>query len=448
MHPCCSSSGSQQPRRCVPGVRQLPTGCLSDYFRQNAAHQLAAPKPPRYVYGDARRSAEVTTRRAICSAEPMARAGCGIGFGSRRGTGRPAARRDGLRRPREELEPAAGPRTGPRRRPRSGARRRTPGTSPRPTGSRDQRAPPERGLHTALMLVLRRDGRHLARRRLVLRRVRRARRRGHRLRPTGSCSRRPAHLGRRCTGLPSAPRSPTRRVAHLRDILCNVETFYRRCGWWPMTDWLQAFADRGLAHGNHSTERWARPLRRVPARGNGVPRIAPVGDHVVPKFAMFGVAESSSYPGRGPRPARRRAVRRGRPGREGRRSPGPCSEARTGDCGGRRGPPTTAAIPGPLRVLPANAHPDPFGYTAGSLDLPIGTEHNGSETVTYGDVKGDVDPAMELVENLHALAPLLKDLDDRDREIVAMRFGQEMTQAQIGVHLGISASPRCTSPDS
>ncbi|MFI7085162.1 RNA polymerase sigma factor SigF [Streptomyces anulatus] len=78
------------------------------------------------------------------------------------------------------------------------------------------------------------------------------------------------------------------------------------------------------------------------------------------------------------------------------------------------------------------------GYTAGSLDLPIGTEHNGSETVTYGDVKGDVDPAMELVENLHALAPLLEDLDDRDREIVAMRFGQEMTQAQIGVHLGIS----------
>ncbi len=53
-------------------------------------------------------------------------------------------------------------------------------------------------------------------------------------------------------------------------------------------------------------------------------------------------------------------------------------------------------------------------------------------------MKGDVDPAMELVENLHALAPLLKDLDDRDREIVAMRFGQEMTQAQIGVHLGIS----------
>ncbi|ATY94263.1 SigB/SigF/SigG family RNA polymerase sigma factor [Streptomyces bacillaris] len=78
------------------------------------------------------------------------------------------------------------------------------------------------------------------------------------------------------------------------------------------------------------------------------------------------------------------------------------------------------------------------GYTAGSLDLPIGAEQNSSETVTYGDIKGDVDPAMELVEDLHALAPLLDRLDDRDRELVAMRFGQEMTQAQIGEHLGIS----------
>ncbi|EGE40713.1 RNA polymerase sigma factor SigF [Streptomyces griseus] len=78
------------------------------------------------------------------------------------------------------------------------------------------------------------------------------------------------------------------------------------------------------------------------------------------------------------------------------------------------------------------------GYTAGSLDLPIGADQNSAETVTYGDIKGDVDPAMELVEDLHTLAPLLEQLDEREREIVAMRFGREMTQAQIGEHLGIS----------
>ncbi|SCE39029.1 RNA polymerase, sigma 37 subunit, RpsB/SigB [Streptomyces sp. ScaeMP-e83] len=80
------------------------------------------------------------------------------------------------------------------------------------------------------------------------------------------------------------------------------------------------------------------------------------------------------------------------------------------------------------------------GYTAGSIDLPLGgTEQGASDSGTsYADITGDCDPGMELVENLHALAPLLETLEDRDREIVRMRFGQEMTQAQIGEHLGIS----------
>ncbi|MFB7434304.1 RNA polymerase sigma factor SigF [Streptomyces microflavus] len=78
------------------------------------------------------------------------------------------------------------------------------------------------------------------------------------------------------------------------------------------------------------------------------------------------------------------------------------------------------------------------GYTAGSLDLPLGSDRSSAATVTYGDIKGDWDPAMELVEDLHALAPLLELLDEREREIIRMRFGQDMTQAQIGEHLGIS----------
>ncbi len=45
---------------------------------------------------------------------------------------------------------------------------------------------------------------------------------------------------------------------------------------------------------------------------------------------------------------------------------------------------------------------------------------------------------METVENLHTLAPLLEQLDDRERRIVQMRFGAEMTQAQIGAELGVS----------
>ncbi|WP_434600449.1 RNA polymerase sigma factor SigF [Streptomyces sp. A5-4] len=81
------------------------------------------------------------------------------------------------------------------------------------------------------------------------------------------------------------------------------------------------------------------------------------------------------------------------------------------------------------------------GYTAGSLDTPSDSGDDGQVNKsgrTYADSMGDYDPAMELVEDFQTLAPLLGALDDRRRSIVEMRFGQEMTQAQIGEKLGVS----------
>ncbi|WP_406465926.1 RNA polymerase sigma factor SigF [Streptomyces sp. NBC_00111] len=78
------------------------------------------------------------------------------------------------------------------------------------------------------------------------------------------------------------------------------------------------------------------------------------------------------------------------------------------------------------------------GYSAGSLDTPNADSESGSDQRAYADLLGDDDPGMESVENLHTLAPLLRQLDDRERKIVRMRFGQEMTQAQIGAELGVS----------
>ncbi|WP_406143574.1 RNA polymerase sigma factor SigF [Streptomyces sp. NBC_01012] len=78
------------------------------------------------------------------------------------------------------------------------------------------------------------------------------------------------------------------------------------------------------------------------------------------------------------------------------------------------------------------------GYSAGSLDTPSADSESGSDQRAYADLLGDDDPGMENVENLHTLAPLLRQLDDRERKIVRMRFGQEMTQAQIGEELGVS----------
>ncbi|MFE7187065.1 SigB/SigF/SigG family RNA polymerase sigma factor [Streptomyces erythrochromogenes] len=82
------------------------------------------------------------------------------------------------------------------------------------------------------------------------------------------------------------------------------------------------------------------------------------------------------------------------------------------------------------------------GYTSGSLDAATGDSETASPTSPaarpLAEIMGEVDPAMELFEDFHTLAPLLQQLDERDRLILQMRFGQEMTQAEIGAELGVS----------
>ena len=45
-------------------------------------------------------------------------------------------------------------------------------------------------------------------------------------------------------------------VRHLADILRNAALFHRRWGWWPMSGWLSAFAERGLARHDPAADRW------------------------------------------------------------------------------------------------------------------------------------------------------------------------------------------------
>lgn len=77
------------------------------------------------------------------------------------------------------------------------------------------------------------------------------------------------------------------------------------------------------------------------------------------------------------------------------------------------------------------------GYVAGSIDTPSGDDESDSAP-KYADTMGDDDPALELFEDLHTLAPLLQQLDERERTIIEMRFGQELTQAEIGRVLNLS----------
>ncbi|MCF2527959.1 sigma-70 family RNA polymerase sigma factor [Yinghuangia soli] len=53
-------------------------------------------------------------------------------------------------------------------------------------------------------------------------------------------------------------------------------------------------------------------------------------------------------------------------------------------------------------------------------------------------VHGGEDPALELTENLVALRPLIAQLPARDRQILALRFCDDMTQSEIGEVVGLS----------
>ncbi|MGV9703321.1 RNA polymerase sigma factor SigF [Streptomyces sp. NPDC003483] len=76
------------------------------------------------------------------------------------------------------------------------------------------------------------------------------------------------------------------------------------------------------------------------------------------------------------------------------------------------------------------------GYASSSLDATINATSDGEAALA--DFIGIDDNALELVEDFHALAPLIAQLDDRERRIIHMRFVDELTQAQIGEHLGVS----------
>ncbi|MGW7259147.1 RNA polymerase sigma factor SigF [Streptomyces sp. NPDC054834] len=76
------------------------------------------------------------------------------------------------------------------------------------------------------------------------------------------------------------------------------------------------------------------------------------------------------------------------------------------------------------------------GYNSTSLDAAISTSEDGESALQ--DFIGTQDTALELVEDFHALAPMIAELGERDRQIIHMRFVEELTQAQIGERLGVS----------
>ncbi|MFC8831270.1 RNA polymerase sigma factor SigF [Streptomyces sp. NPDC057137] len=76
------------------------------------------------------------------------------------------------------------------------------------------------------------------------------------------------------------------------------------------------------------------------------------------------------------------------------------------------------------------------GYTAGSIDMP--TDDTAESSSPLSDRLGALDAQLEAAENVQALKPLIDELNDREKWILQMRFGAEMTQSEIGQELGVS----------
>jgi RNA polymerase sigma-B factor len=75
-------------------------------------------------------------------------------------------------------------------------------------------------------------------------------------------------------------------------------------------------------------------------------------------------------------------------------------------------------------------------YDTTSLDAPIG---RGEEDAgTLGDSLGGVDQGFEFVELTGAIAASFRELPAREREIVRLRFAEDLTQREIGDRVGIS----------
>ncbi|WOX15020.1 SigB/SigF/SigG family RNA polymerase sigma factor [Streptomyces sp. N50] len=78
------------------------------------------------------------------------------------------------------------------------------------------------------------------------------------------------------------------------------------------------------------------------------------------------------------------------------------------------------------------------GYTSSSLDAALSSDAGAEGETVLADVIGSEDPGLELVDDLSSLAPLIAELDERERKIIHMRYVEERTQAEIGEELGVS----------
>ncbi|WP_037606193.1 SigB/SigF/SigG family RNA polymerase sigma factor [Streptacidiphilus rugosus] len=74
------------------------------------------------------------------------------------------------------------------------------------------------------------------------------------------------------------------------------------------------------------------------------------------------------------------------------------------------------------------------GYIAGTIETP-GTE---DDDRPLHDRLGRPEPALETIENVLSLKRAMVELSERERLVLRLRFVEELTQTEIGRHIGVS----------
>ncbi|WP_371649826.1 MULTISPECIES: SigB/SigF/SigG family RNA polymerase sigma factor [unclassified Streptomyces] len=101
-------------------------------------------------------------------------------------------------------------------------------------------------------------------------------------------------------------------------------------------------------------------------------------------------------------------------------------------------PPTTAELAVHLGVTEAEVvegEQAANGYMARSLDIP--DDDTGAAAGLMRRL-GEEEGAFDVVDSLESLKPLIAGLTDRERTLLSLRFGEELTQAEIGARVGLS----------
>jgi RNA polymerase sigma-B factor len=100
--------------------------------------------------------------------------------------------------------------------------------------------------------------------------------------------------------------------------------------------------------------------------------------------------------------------------------------------------PTVAEIAGALEITPEQvleAREAATAYRAESLDHPVGDDHDATPVV---DTLGADEPGYLQAEQSATLEAMMSVLSDREREVLRLRFVEDLTQSEIGHRVGLS----------